>query len=143
MLRLSKKLICSFEAVVDIAYHAELGTVQSNEINRRQGIPRRYLEPVLQQLVKAQILRGIRGPKGGYQLARPAHEITLGDVARAAQDIDGALKVEHDHASELGVRVIKPIWLDMLDKWLSDLDQISVADLCHRAAVNGVRKVID
>lgn len=138
MLRLSKKLICSFEAVVDIAYNGGDTPVQSSEINRRQGIPRRYLEPVLQQLVRARLLSGIRGPRGGYRLARPAEEITLGDIARAVQDIDGALKVEHDHASQLGVDVIKPLWVEMIDKWLGDLDEVTVASLCEQARAKDI-----
>ena len=65
MLRLSKKLMFAIEAVLDIAYNAGAQPVQSREINSRQGIPRRYLEPVLQQLVRAGILEGVRGPRGG------------------------------------------------------------------------------
>ncbi|MCG8359473.1 MAG: Rrf2 family transcriptional regulator, partial [Kiloniellales bacterium] len=67
MLRLSKKLLFAIEAVVDIAYHAGPAPVRSTEISRRQGIPRRYLEQVLQQLVHEGILTGQRGPRGGYR----------------------------------------------------------------------------
>ena len=63
MLRLTKKLIFAIDAVVDIAYNASDAPVQSKEIAQRQGIPRRYLEQVLQNLVKAEILRGVRGPR--------------------------------------------------------------------------------
>ena len=67
MFRLSKKLLFAIEAVVDIAYNAGGTPVQSSEITRRQGIPRRYLEQVLQHLVRAGILSGVRGPRGGYR----------------------------------------------------------------------------
>lgn len=70
MLRLTKKLLFAIEAVVDIAYNAGDKTVQGSEITRRQGIPPRFLEPVLQQLVRAGVLVGVRGPRGGYRLAR-------------------------------------------------------------------------
>ena len=60
MLRLSKKMWFTIEAVVDIAFHAGGQPVQSNQITRRQGIPKRYLEQALQQLVRAGILAGIR-----------------------------------------------------------------------------------
>jgi DNA-binding IscR family transcriptional regulator len=62
MLRLSKKLLFAIEAVVDMAYHAGAGPVRSADISRRQGIPRRYVEQVLQQLVHHDILAGQRGP---------------------------------------------------------------------------------
>ena len=56
MLRPSKKMLFAIEAVLDIAYHAGGEPVQSREITRRQGIPRRYLEQTLQQLVRAGVL---------------------------------------------------------------------------------------
>ena len=76
MLRLTKKLLFAIEAVLDIAYNAGTLPVQSGEITRRQGIPRRYLEQVLQQLVRAGVLQGVRGPRGGYRLARERRRIT-------------------------------------------------------------------
>ncbi|TDI67871.1 MAG: transcriptional regulator, partial [Alphaproteobacteria bacterium] len=65
MIRLPKKLLFAVEAVLDIAYNAGTQPVQSKEITARQGIPRRYLEQVLQKLVRAGILSCVRGPRGG------------------------------------------------------------------------------
>ena len=78
MIRLSKKALLALEAVVDIAYNARPEPVQSKELTQRQGIPQRYLEQVMQQLVRAGILRGVRGPRGGYRLARERRRITAG-----------------------------------------------------------------
>ena len=58
MLRLSIKLLYAIEAVVDIAYHSGAEPVRSSEISEREGIPRRYLEQVLQHLVHHGILAG-------------------------------------------------------------------------------------
>src|SRR3546814_2043708 len=82
MLRLSKKLLFAIEAVVDIAYHAGAGPVRSTDISRRQGIPRRYLEQVLQQLVHHGILAGQRGPRGGYRLRSEEHTSELQSLMR-------------------------------------------------------------
>ena len=68
MLRLSKKMLFAIEAVIDIAYYADGETVQSRQITERQGIPKRYLEQTLQHMVRADILVGVRGPRGGYRL---------------------------------------------------------------------------
>ena len=65
MIRLTKKLLFAIEAVLDIAYNGGRVPVRSSEITEREGIPRRYLEPVLQELVRQKILLGIRGPSGG------------------------------------------------------------------------------
>jgi Rrf2 family protein len=70
MLRLSRKTLLALEAVIDIAYNARPEPVQAKEITSRQGVPQRYLEQVMQQLVRAGVLRGVRGPRGGYRLAR-------------------------------------------------------------------------
>src|SRR5258707_2439353 len=89
MLRLTKKLLFAIEAVLDIAYNGGTLPVQSAGITNRQGIPRRYLEQVLQQLVRAGILDGVRGPKGGYRLARERRRITVGEIVRVLQALDG------------------------------------------------------
>jgi Rrf2 family protein len=62
------------------AIYARGGVLQVAEIAQRQGIPDRYLEQMLASLRRGQILRSIRGPKGGYQLARPPAEIRVDDV---------------------------------------------------------------
>jgi Rrf2 family protein len=62
------------------AIHAQGGVLQVAEIAQRQGIPDRYLEQMLASLRRGQILRSIRGPKGGYQLARPPAEIRVDDI---------------------------------------------------------------
>src|SRR5258708_15894708 len=86
MIRLSKKMLFAIEAVLDIAYNATATPVQSSEITRRQGIPRRYLEQVLQQLVRSGILAGTRGPRGGYRLARERRRISVGEIVRVIRD---------------------------------------------------------
>ena len=55
MIRLNKKLLFAIEAVLDIAYNGGTAPVRSAEITSRQGIPRRYLEPVLQELVRSKV----------------------------------------------------------------------------------------
>ena len=62
------------------AIHSRGGVLQVAEIAQRQAIPDRYLEQMLASLRRGQILRSIRGPKGGYQLARPPAEIRVDDV---------------------------------------------------------------
>ena len=62
--------------------------VQSGEITRRQGIPRRYLEQVLQQLVRDGVLAGVRGPRGGYRLARERRRISLGEIVRVVRALE-------------------------------------------------------
>ena len=89
MLQLPRKTLFAIEAVLDIAYNASTAPVQSRDITARQGIPRRYLEQVLQQLVRAKILTGLRGPRGGYRLAKERRRISVGSVVRALNEEAG------------------------------------------------------
>ena len=65
--------------------HSQGGVLQVAEIAQRQGIPDRDLEQMLTSQRRANILRSIRGPKGGYQLARPPAEIRVADVLGALE----------------------------------------------------------
>lgn len=62
--------------------------LKAEDIAGRQNIPGRFLFVVLSDLRQARLVRSVRGPDGGYSLARPAAEITLADVIRA---MDGPL----------------------------------------------------
>ncbi len=134
MLRLSKKLLFAIEAVIDIAYHAGPGPVRSTDISRRQGIPRRYLEQVLQELVRKGILSGQRGPRGGYRLARERRRISIGEIVRVVRDLEGAGDLaEEPNGSEIGVKVVRPIWAEMQDELMARFDALTVEELCNRA----------
>ena len=71
-------------AVVDIALHARPQPVNARMLAGRHGMPPRHLETVLQALVRHGLLKGVRGPRGGDELARERRRISLGDIARAA-----------------------------------------------------------
>ena len=68
MPRLSKKTMFAIEAVLDVACHMGDHPVRSGDITERQRIPKRYLEQVLQHLVRAGILSGKRGPRLPFRM---------------------------------------------------------------------------
>lgn len=139
MLRLSKKLLFAIEAVVDIAYHSSAGPVRSTDISRRQGIPRRYLEQVLQQLVHHQVLAGQRGPRGGYRLARERRRVTVGEIIRIVRKLEGVPDpVQEAVGSEIGIQIIRPIWSDMQEEMMGRFDALTVEELCRRAKEKGI-----
>ena len=138
MLRLSKKLLFAIEAVVDIAYHGGTEPARSSDICRRQGIPRRYLEQVLQQLVHHGILSGQRGPKGGYRLARERRRICVGDIIRIVSKIDKTpefpepLSAEKG-GSELALKVVRPLWQKVQNEIMDHFDNTTIEQLCDLA----------
>jgi Rrf2 family protein len=139
MLRPSKKMLFAIEAVLDIAYHAGGEPVQSREITRRQGIPRRYLEQTLQHLVRSGVLVGVRGPRGGYRLARERRRISVGEIVRVVQAMElPEEQPEEQPASELGKRVIRPMWDHLQEEIMTRLDAITVDDLCMKSYKSGI-----
>lgn len=140
MLKFSKKLLYAIEAVVDIAYNSGGEPVQIREVTSRQGVPQRYLEQVMQRLVKAGVLKGIRGPRGGYLLARERSKISVGDIARVVMEMDSSeAELPDDVATgPIGQSVIRPLWGEFQQQILVMMDQISVEELTTRAFRTGV-----
>src|SRR6478735_9898893 len=81
--KLSNKGRYGVRALFDIAFYNEGRPTQVREIAEREVIPPRFLEQIFQDLKKAGLIGSKRGPRGGYHLAKPAAEISLGDVIRA------------------------------------------------------------
>jgi Rrf2 family transcriptional regulator, iron-sulfur cluster assembly transcription factor len=139
MLRLSRKTLLALEAVIDIAFNARPEPVQAKEITARQGVPQRYLEQVMQQLVRAGVLKGVRGPKGGYRLARERRRISVGDVVRIAEAIEDGEEEKIHPRSELGLRIVAPLMQSLQGDLMARLDAISIEDLCQQARAHGVQ----
>ncbi|HEX3755868.1 MAG TPA: Rrf2 family transcriptional regulator [Rhizomicrobium sp.] len=137
MLRLSRKTLLALEAVIDIAFNARPEPVQAKEITARQGVPQRYLEQVMQQLVRAGILRGVRGPRGGYRLARERRRISVGDVVRVAESIEDD-EEKAEARSDLGQRIVAPFVQNLQEELMARLDSVSIEDLCQQARDHGV-----
>jgi Rrf2 family protein len=138
MLRLSRKAILALEAVVDIACNARPEPVQSKEIMRRQGVPDRYLEQVMQALVRQGVLKGVRGPRGGYRLAKERRRITAGEIVRIVAELEVAEEPPLTGTSAIGEKIVRPaierVHLDLLRQ----LDAISIEDLCVHAEEQGL-----
>lgn len=132
MLKISRKALLAVEAVVDIAIHGRPDPVQAKEVTARQCVPQRYLEPVMQHLVREGILRGVRGPKGGYRLAKERRRITVAEIVRAVDSLESP--EEEGCNSEIGRRAVDPLVHDLTAKLLTELEQVTIEDLCLRAA---------
>ena len=138
MLKLSRKTLLALEAVIDIAFNARPEPVQAKEITARQGVPQRYLEQVMQQLVHAGILKGVRGPRGGYRLAKERRRISVGDIVRAAESIEDETTEGATPRSDLGARIVAPFIESLQGEVMARLDAIAIEDLCQRARAAGV-----
>ena len=139
MFRLTKKMIYALEAVVDIAYNGRLIPVQSRDITKRQNIPQRYLEQVMQQLVRAKILKGVRGPKGGYRLCKERRRISVGEIVLVINELDKKTsQKEYLSSSTMGEKIINPLIHSLNAEILDKLNNISLQDLCEQAKGEGI-----
>lgn len=132
MIQLSRKSLMALEAVLDVALHARPDPVQAREITARQGVPQRYLEQIMQALVRANILRGVRGPRGGYRLARERRRISIREIFEVIEGLDGESSALMS-CSELSSAIITPFH-DRLQNALGDaIGETTIADLCLSA----------
>lgn len=84
-MKLSTKGRYGLRAAVDLAIFAKNEPISISTIAAREGLSESYLEQLFAKLKKAGIVLSIRGTNGGYQLARSASEISVGDVLRALE----------------------------------------------------------
>src|SRR5215218_4338385 len=105
---LPRKSALAIAAVIDIALNARGRPVAAKALATRHRLPPRHLEPVLQALVRHGILKGTRGPRGGYELARERRRVTAGEVVRAAM-LSGDDNLPPLPRSRLVDAVVEPI----------------------------------
>lgn len=133
ILRISRKTLLAIEAVLDVAIHARPEPVQAKEITRRQGVPQRYLEQLMQHLVHAGVLKGVRGPRGGYTLAKERRKILVGEIVRVVDAFERGEDGAQSDGSDLASAAVRPLWGEAQAAMMEVLDRVSVEDLCARA----------
>jgi Rrf2 family protein len=124
-------------AVVDVALNTSQRPLSAKTLATRYNLAPRYLEPMLQTLVQVGILRGIRGPHGGYRLAKPASELTVDDI------IGAALACTTDPhpflvKNPLVAKVIVPSLEQAEQTFASQLSSVTIEALAGRATTLGL-----
>jgi len=135
MTPLSRRSTLAIAAVVDVALHARQGPVSARDLADRLALPARHLETLLQMLVHAGILRGLRGPRGGYTPGRDRRHVTAADIVRAvAVDLDD----DPPPSPPLIARVAAPAVEAALTAFLAELGRVTLDELCRRAEQAGL-----
>jgi Rrf2 family transcriptional regulator, iron-sulfur cluster assembly transcription factor len=130
---LPRRSVLAIAAVVDVALHSRSAPVAAKNLAAQHKLPARHLETLLQGLVHARILTGVRGPRGGYELARERRRITLGEIVRVAMSLSKADPTDLDANSVLLARVIDPPVRRAGETFLGNLDSITVEQMCETA----------
>jgi Rrf2 family protein len=128
----SRKGILAIAAVIDVAINARGRPVSAKALAARHKLPPRHLEPVLQALVREGILKGIRGPHGGYELARENKRITAEEILRAASSVEEADQPPLP-GSVLVNDVVRPTLAEAERAFSLALGRINVEDMTRRA----------
>ena len=148
-MKISTQTRYGLRALFDIAYHSAGLSTQVKDISARQGISPRYIEQIFQKLKRAGIIKSIRGPSGGYYLARSPEEIRVGDIMRATEgNLDLVFCLGHNKKAtrncERSVQcVARDVWLEASKRLMDYLDSVTLQDLCKEAQEKGVERVID
>jgi Rrf2 family transcriptional regulator, iron-sulfur cluster assembly transcription factor len=127
---LPRKALLAIAAVVEVALQGQQRPIAAKSLALRHGLPPRHLETVLQALVREGILRGVRGPRGGYQLARQPKQVSAADILRASGTVEGP---EHEPTSDLMVKVVLPALLAAETQFEQALSRISLDDMARLA----------
>ena len=126
--------------LVDLAEHRTDGYIALKDIAERQGVSKKYLEQIVPMLNKSGILRTNRGNKGGYMLAKPANECSVGEVLRATEGSlapVSCLEYEQNDCPRADGCATLYVWQG-LEKAVNDyLNSVTVQDIIDHAAEAG------
>lgn len=136
-MRLSTKAQYAVRAMVDLSLYSAGRPVALKEISRREEIPLNYLEQLFYRLKKGNIVESVRGPGGGYILARGSSHILVGDIVTTVEEplnpvacLDEGSKV----CSRISRCVTHDVWKGLGERIKGFLDSITLEDLTREAA---------
>jgi Rrf2 family iron-sulfur cluster assembly transcriptional regulator len=134
-MRLSTKSRYGTRLMLDMAQHYQDGPIHLANVAKRQGISVKYLEQIIIPLKKAHYIQSVRGPKGGYILAKRPEEITVGEIVALLED--GASLAEcsdNDKTCERSpICLTRRIWKEAARAMFDKLHSMTLADVLNGA----------
>jgi Rrf2 family iron-sulfur cluster assembly transcriptional regulator len=148
-MKISSKIRYGVRLICDIAYNSEGKPVSVKTVSNRQEISFKYADQIFQKLKKAGIIKSVRGPFGGYLLAKKPVEITVGDIIKAidGKDIElvfcsGYPPISKKPCKRFGKCVVSEVW-DGASRILMDyFNSITINQICFRAKGGGLTQAI-
>jgi Rrf2 family protein len=147
-MKLSTKSRYGLRAVVDLALHYRYGPMAVATISKKEGISTHYLEQILNKLKKANIVKSLRGPKGGYTLAKNPNNITVAEVVGI---LEGGIspvscvlgRKKKRPCERMDKCVTKVVWDKLASRMKETLEAITLSDLLKEAKKLGVDDLVD
>ena len=140
-MRLTTKGRYAVTAMLDLAFHSQIQPVTLTDIAARQTISLSYLEQLFARLRRAGMVKGVRGPGGGYKLCRKASDINIAEIIAAVDEpldstkCGGEANCQKDQAC-----LTHNLWMGLSEQIRNYLEGISLADLLERNQVQEVAK---
>lgn len=136
-MKLSTKGRYGLRALIDLAVYCTEEAVSIQSIAKRQNISDRYLEQLMGKLRRAGLVVSVRGAGGGYRLARPAEEISVGEVLRALEGNLDAVTCpgngEEQGCEDADVCVTRYVWKRINDSITQAVDSIMIQQLVEES----------
>ncbi len=136
-MRLSTKGRYAVTAMMDIALHEKQGPVTLAEISQCQGISLSYLEQLFSKLRKQGLVKGVRGPGGGYTLARPSGDISIADIIQSVDEKLDMTKCGGKGNCSKGEKCLThQLWFDLSCNLYKFLSGIKLDQYVNRPDIN-------
>ncbi len=135
LLKITAQEEYGLRCIVQLASAPPGQLLTGSEIARREGFSYPHAEKLLGILKRAGLVKGLRGLKGGYRLARPAEQISLGDVCRALGGFQGSQDICRRYTGDLKICIhdddcgIRPVWKGITGYVIEVMDSISVSQI--------------
>ena len=140
-MRLTTKGRYAVTAMLDLAFHSDLKPVTLTDIAARQTISLSYLEQLFSRLRRANMVKGIRGPGGGYTLADTADKINIADIIAAVDEPIDATKCGGEANCQKDQSCLThELWMGLSDQIRDYLKGITLAQLLEKHHVQTVAK---
>lgn len=138
-MRLSTKGRYAVTAMLDLSINDHTGPITLVEISRCQGISLSYLEQLFAKLRKSGLVKGVRGPGGGYRLARPAADITVANIIAAVDEkVDATQCGGKENCQDGEVCLTHELWIRLSEKIYQFLDGITLEQFLQRPSTKVV-----
>src|SRR6187455_3319324 len=136
-MRVSAKVDYALRALAELAAAPPGGPVKAESLATAQGIPLKFLENILLELRRAEIVASQRGADGGYRLAKPAEEVSLAEVIRAVEGPIATVRgARPEDTTYTGAAIgLRDVWIELRTSMRGVLEETSLADLVERSVL--------
>lgn len=140
-MRLTTKGRYAVTAMLDLTIHSADGPVNLAEISQRQAISLSYLEQLFSKLRQRKLVSSVRGPGGGYRLARSDKEIHVAEIIDAVSESLDTTRCQGKGDCQQGKTCLTHhLWQDLSDQIHNFLSNISLADLVSKREVEAIAR---